>query len=77
MPWCSPAMKRARFRADERKKRVDVFLINEESGDWTNCVIFENFLKDHPEWLEKYRILKEKGNGLTVREYYRRKNSVS
>jgi hypothetical protein len=32
-----------------------------------------NFLKTHPEKLEEYRLLKESGNGLSVRQYYRKK----
>ncbi len=34
---------------------------------------FENYLKEHPQALEEYRKLKELGDGLSTREYYRRK----
>lgn len=66
-------LERARFVTEQDGKHVDVFLINEEHGGWKNAVVFENYLRSHPDALEEYRILKESGNGLTVREYYRRK----
>ncbi len=65
--------KRARFAFFEGKKRVDVFPINRESDDWKNLVFFETHLKKNPEALDRYRTLKESGNGLSVREYYKRK----
>jgi len=66
-------LERARFVTQEGGKHVDVFLINEEHDGWKNGVKFESYLKSHPEALEQYRLLKENGNGLSVREYYRRK----
>lgn len=66
-------LERARFVIHEGGKHVDVFLINEECDGWKNGIRFEAHLKSHPESLESYRQLKESGNGLTVREYYRRK----
>lgn len=65
--------KRARFVLIEGEKHVDIFPINRESDDWKNLVTFETYLKKNPEALNRYRILKESGNGLSVREYYRRK----
>lgn len=67
------AKQRARFVTTVNGKHIDVFLINEESADWLNCNKFEMYLKSHPVDLETYRQLKEEGNGLNVREYYRRK----
>ncbi len=64
---------RAHFIAWEDSKRVDIYLINKKSPSYLNGVKFENHLKSHSDDLEKYRILKEEGNGLSVREYYRRK----
>ncbi|MCR4275541.1 MAG: GrpB family protein [Candidatus Wolfebacteria bacterium] len=66
-------LERARFVTEENGKHIDVFLINEEHDGWKNAVKFEEYLRSHPEALEKYRQLKEDGNGLSVREYYRRK----
>ena len=66
-------LERARFVTEESGKHVDVFLINEEHDGWKNGVKFEAYLKSHPESLEEYKQLKEDGNGLSVREYYRRK----
>ena len=66
-------LERARFSTDELGKHIDVFLINNEHVGWLNGVIFEKYLKSHPQALEEYRQLKENGNGLSVREYYRRK----
>jgi len=67
-------LERARFVTEESGKHIDVFLINKKHAGWTNGVKFEKYLKSHPKSLEKYKKLKEDGNGLNVREYYRRKN---
>lgn len=66
-------LERARFVTEQDGKHVDVFLINEEHDGWKNAVAFETYLRGHPDALEKYKILKENGDGLTVREYYKRK----
>ncbi len=65
--------KRARFSFVENGKRIDIFPINQESDDWKRMLTFENFLRENTDVLEQYRILKESGNGLSIREYYRRK----
>jgi GrpB-like predicted nucleotidyltransferase (UPF0157 family) len=64
---------RAHFITKEDGKRIDVYLINKDSPSWLNGVKFQNYLSTHPDALEEYRILKEAGDGLSVREYYRRK----
>lgn len=64
---------RARFVLVEAGKHVDIFLINAQGPGWLNGVRFENYLKAHAEALEAYRLLKEAGDGLSVKEYYRRK----
>ncbi len=69
---CYP-LERARFATDIDGKHVDVFLINEEGDGWVDCVKFENYIRATPEALDEYRKLKESGNGLSVREYYRTK----
>ena len=66
-------LERARFVTIENGKHVDVFLINKDSDGWLNGLKFEKYLKSHPKALEAYRKLKESGNGLSTREYYRRK----
>jgi len=66
-------LERARFVTEEGGKHVDVFLINEEHNGWKSSVKFEKYLRTHPASLEEYRVLKEGGEGLSVREYYRRK----
>ena len=55
------------------KKRIDVHLMNEEHSGWLNCKRFEAYLRAHPKALEEYRLLKESGDGLSTREYYRKK----
>ncbi len=67
------ALERARFIASDDEKRIDVHLVNEEHDNWTNSEKFETYLKTHPEALEEYRLLKENGDSLTIREYYRQK----
>ncbi len=67
-------LRRARFETHEQDKHVTVFLINQDHPDWINGIKFENYLKANPKALEKYRQLKEAGQGLSTREYYCRKN---
>lgn len=66
-------LERARFVSSEAGKHVDIFLTNKEHAGWLNSIKFENYLRKHPEVLEEYRRMKEAGDGLSVREYYRRK----
>lgn len=66
-------LQRARFVTEEDGKHIDVFLINANHNDWGNLNRFESYLRSHPEALEDYRRLKENGDGLSGREYYRRK----
>jgi len=66
-------LERARFTTEVEGKHVDIFLINKKCGGWIKGLKFENYLRKHPEELKNYRKLKEKGNGLSVREYYRKK----
>lgn len=66
-------LERARFRIRDEQKHIDVFVINKEHSSWTNSVKFEDYLRSNTNALEQYRELKEDGNGLNVREYYRRK----
>jgi flavin-dependent dehydrogenase/GrpB-like predicted nucleotidyltransferase (UPF0157 family) len=66
-------LQRIRYTIRQDGKRVDIFIVNKEHSDWTNSIKFENYLRNNPDALESYRILKENGNGLTIREYYRRK----
>lgn len=66
-------LERARFVTSVDGKHIDVFLINKEREGWKNGIRFETYLKKHPKALEKYQKLKEKGNGLSTREYYKRK----
>lgn len=66
-------LERARFNTFVDGKKIEIFLINEESPAWLEGKKFYELLKSNPEALEQYRILKESLNGLTTREYYRRK----
>jgi len=50
-------LKRARFVTEIDGKHIDVFLINSETDGWTNGVKFEKYLRNNPEWLDKYRKL--------------------
>jgi GrpB-like predicted nucleotidyltransferase (UPF0157 family) len=67
------ALERAKFVTSEAGKHVDVFLMNRECRGWIDGIKFENYLKEHSQALEEYRKLKESGDGLSTREYYRRK----
>jgi GrpB-like predicted nucleotidyltransferase (UPF0157 family) len=64
---------RVRYYVREGGKKADVYLVNESAKDWKDSLIFKKHLETHPVDLERYRILKEESNGLSSREYYRRK----
>lgn len=66
-------LERARFATYVDGKHIDVFLINKEGFGWLNSVKFENYLRTTPTVLEEYKRLKELGDGLSTREYYRKK----
>lgn len=64
---------RARFPIAGYGKRVDVFVINEQDDGWVDSEIFTNWLLAHPKTLDEYKELKEKGIGLSTKEYYTKK----
>lgn len=64
---------RARFRIPRYKKHIDVFVINKEDKGWTDSEIFTKYLKTHKQVLEKYKKIKEGGDGLSTKEYYTKK----
>ena len=66
-------LERARFNTFIDGKKIEIFLINKESAAWLEGQKFYDYLKNNPQALEEYKRLKESGNGLTTREYYRRK----
>ncbi len=66
-------LERAKFETKVDGKLITVFLMNESSVAWINGIKFDEYLKSHPLSLEEYRKLKEQGNGLSTRQYYRRK----
>jgi GrpB-like predicted nucleotidyltransferase (UPF0157 family) len=66
-------LERARFITFIDNTKAEIFVINENGKDWVNSCKFENFLQKNPETLEAYKILKEKGQGLSTRTYYLRK----
>jgi GrpB-like predicted nucleotidyltransferase (UPF0157 family) len=66
-------LERTRFRTSQDGKRIDLFVINQESLEWLNGLKFEKYLRANPEVLNDYRKLKEAGDGLSSQEYYRRK----
>jgi len=66
-------LERARFETCVDNKHVTVFLINKAGESWLNGIKFEQYLKLHPKALETYQRLKEESNGLSTREYYRKK----
>lgn len=66
-------LRRARFVKFIEDIKIEIFLINKNSDDWKNSVIFENYLKKNKEALKGYENLKINSNGLSVQEYYRRK----
>lgn len=66
-------LRRVRFVKYVDGIKIEIFLINRKTGDWKNCIKFENYLKKHSEALREYKKLKEEGDGLMTQEYYRKK----
>lgn len=66
-------LERARFRTEIEEKHIDVFVINESSKGWTDCLKIEAYLRAHSDALRAYEKLKEEGHGLSTQQYYRRK----
>ncbi|MDD2822746.1 MAG: GrpB family protein [Candidatus Daviesbacteria bacterium] len=66
-------LERVRFVTEEDGKHIDIFLINKKHNGWINGIKFENYLRVNSKKLDEYRKLKENGNGISVREYYKRK----
>ena len=72
-PESNYPLERARFVTFVRGTKAEIFVINKTSEGWLNGVAFEQYLKKNPLYLEVYKKLKEKGNGLSTRAYYRQK----
>lgn len=66
-------MERKRFATNIDGKHIDVFLVNEEHISWVDNAEFDNRVRNNPDLLEKYKQMKELGDGSTVQEYYRKK----
>ena len=64
---------RARFEVKEDGKKIDLKIIDVNHPNYIQGKAFEDYLKEHPEDVESFRILKEECNGLTVKEYHRKK----
>lgn len=66
-------LERVRWNKEVEGIEVEIFLINKTHPGWTESVLFEDYLNSHPEALNDYRSLKENAEGVSTREYYRRK----
>lgn len=64
---------RARFEMREENKKIDLKIIDVNHPNYMEGKKFEAHLRKHSEDLERYRILKEKCSGMSVKEYYRAK----
>ncbi len=64
---------RARFEVKEQGKKIDLKLVDQNHINYIEGKILEDYIMAHPEALERYRVLKEESDGLTLKEYYRRK----
>ncbi|OHA58572.1 MAG: hypothetical protein A2571_02270 [Candidatus Vogelbacteria bacterium RIFOXYD1_FULL_44_32] len=64
---------RARFEVKEAGKKIDLKIVDVDHPNYREGKIFEDYLKTHPADLEYYKVFKEESDGLTLKEYYRRK----
>lgn len=68
---------RARFEVKEGNKKIDLKIVDINNPNYVEGKMFDVYLINHPDALEKYRILKEESNGLTAKEYNRRKTEFT
>jgi GrpB-like predicted nucleotidyltransferase (UPF0157 family) len=66
-------LERTKFIAKIDTTKIEIMLTNQKHQSWIDGEKHFNYLKQNPEELEQYRKLKEDGDGVSVREYYRRK----
>ena len=66
-------LERARFVYYIDSTKAEVFAINDQCKGWLESEAFEGYLRSHADELKAYETLKEQGNRLSCREYYRRK----
>jgi GrpB-like predicted nucleotidyltransferase (UPF0157 family) len=66
-------LERARWNSVINGFKTELFVINKAHSAWTDSVLFENYLKNHPQELDRYRLIKEQADGQERRQYYRRK----
>ncbi len=66
-------LERVRFVRRDNRMKITIFLMNQELDKWKDHIKFENYLKENKEALQKYIKVKEESNGLSTREYYRKK----
>lgn len=64
---------RVRFQRRFSDLRIEMVIVNADSEGWKKNMAFDSYIKRNPDALEFYRKLKEGNNGLSVREYYKRK----
>ena len=53
--------------------KLEIMVTNKNHTSWINGEKFYKYLMENDEALEKYRKLKEEGNGLSTKEYYKKK----
>lgn len=66
-------LKRARFVKYLEDTKIEIFLMNKETDDWKNHIIFENYLSSNSDSLEEYKKIKEDSRELSIQKYYRKK----
>ena len=64
---------RARFEVREQGKKIDLKIVDAQHPNHLAAQKFMKYLATHTEDLERYRKLKEESDGLSTKEYYRRK----
>lgn len=64
---------RARFEVRREEKKIDLKIVDMNNQNSLEAKLFKEYMLNHPEDLERYRVLKEESHGQTTKEYYRRK----
>ncbi|MFA6547937.1 MAG: GrpB family protein [Candidatus Magasanikbacteria bacterium] len=63
-------LERARFVKYIDDIKIEIFVINKNNDSWKKSVRFEKYLKNNLKALAEYEGIKNKANGLSIRQYY-------
>lgn len=66
-------LERVRWNRHINDIEVEIFLVNKEAEFYKDSELFWDYIETHPDVLEEYRIIKERAEDTSTREYYTEK----